>query len=93
MANLWTEFKHVTDKRGKERQRLQNAKKFFVAAIFETANTYVFAGLVIRIPRAYQVWLVSGEDLRIGGFAFAHYRVSATSQRVSKFFTAFAGTR
>ena len=32
---------------GKECQRLQNAKKFLVAATFEKANTYVFAELVI----------------------------------------------
>jgi len=32
---------------GKECQRLQNAKKFLVAATFEKSKTYVFDGLVI----------------------------------------------
>jgi len=36
---------------GKECQRLQNAKKFLVAATFEKANTYVFAELVIMNPK------------------------------------------
>jgi len=35
---------------GKECQRLQNAKNFLVAATFEKANTYVFAGIVIMNP-------------------------------------------
>jgi len=35
---------------GKECQRLQNAKKFLVAATFEKSKTYVFDGLVIMNP-------------------------------------------
>jgi hypothetical protein len=35
---------------GKECQRLQNAKKFLVAATFEKSKTYVFDEIVIMNP-------------------------------------------
>jgi hypothetical protein len=51
VANLWTEFAaldgYAMTKDGKE---CKNPKRSLVAATFEKANTYVFAGLLIMNP-------------------------------------------
>ncbi len=52
MANLWTELTtfdwYAMATNRKECKMLNN---FLVAATFEKANTYVFAGMVIMNPR------------------------------------------
>jgi hypothetical protein len=51
VANLWTEFTAFDCyAMGTNVKKCKNLRKFLVAATFEKANTYVFAGMVIMNP-------------------------------------------